>query len=158
MKKIIVIITIGILFFQSCTEDKVSKNKIFNPFQENENARESQFFNLDTVQLKEITGKYGTKIYFDRNSFNVKGTDKITLELRELYSIQDLIKNNIRTITSKNELLESSGVIYLNFKRNGENIDLAGNFRYYQANSTETVSKVLAHNLTHKQANMTGCL
>tara|TARA_R110000744_G_scaffold345783_1_gene451214 strand:- start:897 stop:1880 length:984 start_codon:yes stop_codon:yes gene_type:complete len=126
MKKIIVIV-FGLLLLISCVEDKVSKNKIFNPFQESENIGKSQYFNLDTVQLKEITGKYGTKIYFDRNSFNLKGSDKVILELKELYSIEDLITNNIRTITNENDLLESSGVIYLNFTRNGEKLNLPDN-------------------------------
>jgi len=126
MKKILVLI-IGILLFHSCSEEKVSQNKIFNPFQNKETVGESQFFSLDTVQLKEITGKYGTKIYFDRNSFNLKGSDKVILELKELYSIQDLITNNIRTITKENNLLESSGVIYLNLTRNGEKLNLPDN-------------------------------
>lgn len=125
MKKLFSILII-LLLLLNCTEEKPSKNKTFNPFNVSK-VGESQFFDLDTIQLKEITGKYGTKIYFDRNSFNVKGTDKITMELKEFYNIQDLIENNIRTLTKDNELLESSGVIFLNFKRNGEDIELAGN-------------------------------
>lgn len=127
MKKIFSALA-GIILLLSCVEEKKSTNKIFNPFEVNVNEQ-IQIFDLDTIQLKEITGKLGTKIYFDRNSFNVKGSDKITLELKELYNIQDLIKNNIRTLTENNDLLESSGVIFLNFKRNGEDINLAGNSR-----------------------------
>ena len=124
--KNLLIILFGAFLLSSCNEEKVAENKIFNPFQINENVQ-SQIFELDTIQLKEITGKYGTKIYFDRNSFIVKGSDKITMELKEFYNIQDLIENNIRTLTKDNELLESSGVIFLNFKSNGEDIELAGN-------------------------------
>lgn len=125
MKKIIALI-FGVIFCLGCVDDKVANNKIFNPFLDIKSA-ESQYFNLDTIQLKEITGKYGTKIYFDRNSFNLKGSDKIILELKELYSIQDLITNNIRTITKENDLLESSGVIFINLTRNGEKLKLPDN-------------------------------
>ena len=125
MKKLFSILLI-LLLLLNCTKEKPSKNKTFNPFNVSK-IGESQFFDLNTIQLKEITGKYGTKIFFDRNSFNVKGSDKITMELKELYNIQDLIENNIRTLTKDNELLESSGVIFLNFKRNGKDIELAGN-------------------------------
>lgn len=62
-------------------DEKASGNKIFNPFLDVKSA-ESQYFNLDTIQLKQITGKHGTIIYFDRNSFNLKGSDKVILELK----------------------------------------------------------------------------
>ena len=123
MKKIGISVILGLTFLMGCLEDKDTRNKVFNPFQTNGKV-ESQFFNLDTIELKEITGKKGTKIYFLRESFDVDSTDKISLELKEFYNISDLIKNNIRTITQNNELLESSGVIYLNFKKNGEELKL----------------------------------
>lgn len=127
MKKLSFII-FGLLLFLNCAKEKESKNKIFNPFKVSENVQ-NQIFDLDTIQLKEIIGKHGTKIYFHRNSFDVNSTDKISLELKELYNLSDLIKSNTRTVTNENELLESSGVIYLNFKSNGEDIYLKDSSR-----------------------------
>lgn len=122
MKKIGILI-IGLVLLTGCVEERITSNKIFDPFQTSIKV-ESQFFDLDTISLKEIEGKKGTKIYFLRESFDVDSTDKISLELKEFYTISDLIKNNIRTITQDNELLESSGVIYLNFTKNGEELKL----------------------------------
>ena len=121
MKKILPIL--GLAFLMSCINEKDSKNIFFNPF-EASTKQESQFFDLDTLGLKEIIGEKGTRIYFIRENFDIDSTDKITMELKEFYSISDLLKNNIRTVTEDNELLESSGVIYLNFKRNGKELEL----------------------------------
>jgi len=122
MKKIGILI-LGLVFLMGCVEEKDTRNKKFDPFQTSV-KEESQFFDLDTISLKEIEGEKGTIIYFLRESFDVDSTDKISLELKEFYNISDLIKNNIRTITQDNELLESSGVIYLNFTKNGEELKL----------------------------------
>lgn len=122
MKKIGILI-IGLVFIMGCVKERNTINKIFDPFQTSTKV-ESQFFDLDTISLKEIEGIKGTKIYFLRESFDVDSTDKISLELKEFYNISDLVKNNIRTITQDNDLLESSGVIYLNFTKNGEELKL----------------------------------
>lgn len=119
----ITILTLLATIIISCKEDRQIGNSPFNPY-EKVAKRESQLFDLDTVSLKEIKGEFGTKIYYNRTSFDVNETDKITLELKEFYQFQDLINNNIRTITLDNELLESSGVVYLDFKKNGESISL----------------------------------
>jgi hypothetical protein len=124
MKNLTAILIISSLLVFSCKEDgKDIENNPFNPL-ENLDKKESQFFDLDTISLKQITGKYGTKIYYDRTFFDVGKTDQITLELKEFYELRDLVTNNIRTITNENELLESSGVIYLDFKKNGASINL----------------------------------
>lgn len=122
MKKIIPIL--GLAFLMGCITEKDSKNNVFNPFQTS-TKQKSQFFDLDTIGLKEIIGEKGTRIYFIRENFDIDSTDKITMELKEFYSISDLLKNNIRTVTEDNELLESSGVIYLTFKStNGKELKL----------------------------------
>jgi hypothetical protein len=124
MKNLIKILLTVTIIFLGCKEDRQIQNIPFNPFEKAVVSGENQLFDLDTISLKENTGEFGTKIYYNRILFNVNKTDKITLELREFYQFQDLINNNIRTITTVNELLESSGVIYLDFKKNGESISL----------------------------------
>lgn len=126
MKNLAIILILLSILTLGCKEDKQMENTPFNPFG-NPVEAESQFFNLDTIALKEITGKNGTKIYYERTLFNVDESDKITLELKEFYKLRDLITNNIRTITTENELLESSGVIYIDFKKNGVSMKLKDN-------------------------------
>lgn len=48
----------------------------------------------------------------------------MTLELKEYYSRLELISDNLNTITDKNELLESNGVLFLDFKVGDKKIKL----------------------------------
>lgn len=106
----------------SCKNDN-SKIKTGNPFKHIEKV-EKQVINLDTLTKKEIIGKKGTKIYFNRDDFEIGENDSITLELKEYYSLEALISDNIQTITTSKQLLESNGVVYLDFTVNGEKIKL----------------------------------
>lgn len=90
---------------------------------------ESQIFELDTVSWQLVKGKLGTEIYFVRDIFNIAENQKITLELKEFYDGKELLYNNISTITNKYELLESSGVIFLDIKADGESVSLKENQR-----------------------------
>ncbi|WP_289036910.1 hypothetical protein [uncultured Zobellia sp.] len=125
MKKLGILV-FGLLLLTNCVKEKDTVNKKFNPFQNNDGLK-SQFFDLDTIGWKEVVGKKGTIIYYNRDYFNVDSTDKITLELREYYELSDLIKSNIRTLTNDSELLESLGVVFLEFKKNGQKINLKDN-------------------------------
>ena len=87
----------------------------------------SQLFDIDTLSYFRIMGKYGTEIFFLREDFNVKDEEKITAELIEIYDFKELLLNNINTITSNDELLESSGVIYIDFKSDAKSIELKEN-------------------------------
>ena len=111
--RILIYILISISTF-SCKKD-IAEFEPTNPF-ENILRVEKQVFDLDTITIKEITGKKGTRIYFNREDFDVNENDKIILELKEYYNRLELISNNLNTISDKNELLESNGVLYLNFK------------------------------------------
>ncbi|WP_417212834.1 hypothetical protein [Bizionia sp.] len=106
----------------SCKKD-IAEFEPTNPF-ENVLVVEKQVFYLDTVSDKIITGKKGTEINFNREDFILNENDKVTLELKEYYNRLELISDNINTITDKNELLESNGVIYLNFKVGDKKIKL----------------------------------
>jgi hypothetical protein len=125
MKKsyfLLIIILTTILF--SC-----SKENNINPTEELKNLSGSkiQKFDLDTLKSKIITGIKGTEIEFKRNKFEVENGEKITLILKEIYEFKELFFNNINTITSENELLESSGVIYLSFESKGKKLKLKEN-------------------------------
>ncbi len=83
-----------------------------------------QLFDLDTISFKEIKGKRGTKINFSRDLFDIKNNEKIQLELIELYDFKEILYRNIQTLTTNNELLESSGVLKIKFTSNGKELQL----------------------------------
>ena len=64
MKKIGILI-FGLLILTSCAEEKDTVNKNFDPFQNNDEIK-SQFFDLDTIGLKEVVGKKGRRAVEDR--------------------------------------------------------------------------------------------
>lgn len=84
----------------------------------------TQIFNLDTISLTTVKGKNGTVIFYDRQKINISNDAKITLNLSEYFEFEDLILNNIQTITKDNKLLESSGVIKIEFFADGKPIQL----------------------------------
>lgn len=113
-----------ILTFIACKKENESE-KTLNPFQ-----------NIAEVELQEfqinsdssiVTGKKGTKIYFYRNDFQIEENQKITIELKEYFSLTELISDKIQTLTVNDELLESNGVIFLTIKADGKPINLKEN-------------------------------
>jgi hypothetical protein len=119
--RILTYILVSIIIF-SCKKD-IAEFEPTNPFQ-NIVIVEKQMFELDTISVKEIIGKKGTKIYFNREDFDIDENAKVTLELKEYYNRLELISSNLNTITNKNELLESNGVIFLKFKSGDKEIKL----------------------------------
>ncbi len=85
-------------------------------FWEEEAKAETQAFELNPNQSNLITGAKGVKLYIPENAFcyedgrKVEGT--IKLSLREIYSVADIILNNLST-TSDGQLLETAGMLYL---------------------------------------------
>lgn len=118
------IITYILVLFSifSCKKD-ITEFEPTNPFQ-NILIVEKQVFELDTISIQEIIGEKGTKIYFNRDDFDIDENAKVTLELKEYYSRLELISDNLNTITDKNELLESNGVLFLDFKVGDKKIKL----------------------------------
>lgn len=109
-----------LLIIISCNDDKKTfkRKNYLKEFSKTKN----QTFQLDSVDL--IVGKKGTKIYFNISNFNVSKYDTITAKLKEFYTFDELVYNDIHTITDKNELLESSGVIYIAFFKGDKKIAL----------------------------------
>ncbi len=122
------IISLILAFSISCKDDKKVELKPENYLQEL-NEVELQIFELDTISFSKIEGKNGTEIWFKREAFEVNDNQKITVQLKEFYDFKELIFNNINTITNKGELLESSGVIYLDFLADGKSLKLKENNR-----------------------------
>ena len=120
MKFSITLLILFNLLFQNCKKDKI----ILNPKNELEKFSKvkEQVFDLDTLSFSEIKGKNGTLIYFNKSDFNIKKESKVKVILKEYFNFEDLVFNNINTITDKGELLESSGVIYLSFETENKKI------------------------------------
>jgi len=119
--QILLSILVSISLF-SCKKD-IAEFEPSNPF-ENILIVKKQVIDLDTINTKEIIGEKGTKVYFNRGDFDVAKNDKVTLELKEYYNRLELISDNLNTITDKNELLESNGVIFINFKSGDRELKL----------------------------------
>ena len=122
--------TIYILIFSivmlSCQKEKKSLQ-----VEENLIAISSQL-KVDKLQTFEfvlkndtiISGKEGTKIWIPKDLFENYTNGKITFELKEFYSKEDMILNGLSTVTDKDELLESSGMFYINFKEEGKQLKI----------------------------------
>lgn len=129
-KAILIILAFG--FFVSCNQNETKETKPLTEEVSNQTEIDyygtfesnSQFFNVRTDKKIEIKGEQGTVIVFPKGCFNT--TEKeVKIELKECYSIADMIKNNLSTITSKNEILESDGMIYVNATTpNGDTLNL----------------------------------
>ena len=122
MKKNFPITILFLILFSSCKKELIVLEPI-NHLKEFSKT-EKQTFDLDTLDFYRIEGKYGTEIIFIRDAFEVQKGEKIIAELKEIYDFNELLFNNINTITVDNELLESSGVIYLDFKTKDKSISL----------------------------------
>lgn len=119
----ILLFSIAIL---SCQKEKTSL-----PIEENSIAISSQLKTnkLQTFEfvLKNdtlISGKEGTSIWITKDLFENYTNGKITFELKEFYSKEDMILNGLSTVTDKDELLESSGMFYINFKEGDKQLKI----------------------------------
>ncbi len=123
--KSIYILLLSISIF-SCQKEKTSL-----PIEENFITISSQL-KTDKLQTYEfvlkndtlISGKEGTKIWITKDLFENYTNGKITFELKEFYSKEDMIFNGLSTITNKDELLESSGMFYINFKEEDKQLKI----------------------------------
>lgn len=116
----------------SCQKEKSSL-----PIKENSITISSQL-KTDKLQTFEfilkndtlISGKEGTKIWIPRDLFENYSNGKITFELKEFYSKEDMILNGLSTVTDKDELLESSGMFYVNFKEGNKQLKIKNGKSY----------------------------
>lgn len=119
------ILLCSVLIF-SCQKEKTSL-----PIEENSISISSQL-KTDKLQTFEfvlkndtlISGKEGTSIWITKDLFENYTNGKITFELKEFYSKEDMILNGLSTVTDKDELLESSGMFYINFKEGDKQLKI----------------------------------
>ena len=119
MKKFILIL-ISLLLF-SCEKENSSNLEMIKSQLKTDNLFTTKFIlKNDTV----IKGKLGTQIFIPKDLFSNYTNGQITLELKEFYSKEDMILNGLSTITNQDELLESSGMIYINFTESEKQLEI----------------------------------
>lgn len=104
------------------TTQKLEKNSISISSQLKTDKLQTFEFVLKNDTL--ISGKEGTEIWITKDLFENYTNGKITFELKEFYSKEDMILNCLSTVTNKDELLESSGMFYINFKEGDKQLKI----------------------------------
>lgn len=71
-----------------------------------------------------ITGEQGTKVSFSANSMVLENgkpvSGEVKIELKEFYSTADIIKSQLTTSTTKDQVLETAGMINLRVSKDGK--------------------------------------
>lgn len=121
--KIAYIVLAAFIVLTSCQKEE-KLNNIFKNHLSEFQSEKKQIFDLDTIPFKLIKGKNDTKIYFNRADFDISKDQKITLELIELYDFKEVLFRNMSTVTTQNKLLETNGVLFIEFKSKGKTVKL----------------------------------
>lgn len=127
---IILGILIASLLFTNCSSDK-KKNRnipvesiteidsILSPITEN--------FEIQGNQESVIKGQKGTSIYVPANAFQftdgTEPTETITIEIKECFSLTDMIFENLHTV-SGDKILETNGMVYINAEADGKKLSI----------------------------------
>ncbi len=115
------------LLFICCQEDKeVFKEQLSHNLKTNPKFSTEFFLKKDTV----IKSDLGTSIEIPKDLFDNYTGGIIALEFKEYYTKNEIVLNGLSTITNKGELLESSGMFYINFKENGEQLEIKEGKKY----------------------------
>jgi len=129
--------TLGILFaINACTKRpetvKPSDDSFNNYFAGQRNKVQTFTLNAETGDV--ITGDKGTKVYIGAGTLRtmsgqqVKGT--VTIELKEVTELSDMILNNAPTV-SNGQILTSGGEIYVSASQDGTPLKLANNASFF---------------------------
>lgn len=120
----LLIFIIGIL--SGCTEPtnqfvlKVFEN---DPFKST--VVESQFYTVEVDDPAVVAGNEGTRIVILNGSLldesGLAVTGSVEVELSEAYSLSDMLLSNLTTM-SNGQLLETDGMIYINFRKDGKEL------------------------------------
>ncbi len=129
MKKLIVTLSLVIAGIYACnrTAKPLSKsiNNVFN-----ETNLPVSIFSIDANKDTFLTGKSGTRIHINKNSFVDKNGNTVngavSIELKEAISRADIVLGKMTTL-SNGKILQSGGMIYLNATKDSENLSIASN-------------------------------
>ncbi len=143
MKKIILYClasSLGFLFIlSSCTKRPAeditptrTDNSFNNFFASQRNER--QAFTINSNVDNVITGASGTKVYIGggtlRNLTGGQITGNVTITLKEVFKLSDMILNNAPTM-SNGEILTSGGEVFVSATQNGQELTLESNTTFF---------------------------
>src|ERR1700761_2508531 len=98
------------------------KNTIHtNSFLKSSNLK-SSFISLNSDSAYVLKSPKGAVLRIAKNSFDVPANTTIKLELKEAYSMQDILLAGLST-TSNGKLLKSGGMIYINATTNDKAVN-----------------------------------
>lgn len=135
----LVILALSTVLFFSCqnsnnieTDDnmdpELAKKELFNKVYTSDNL-ESQIFRINSEKDTSVVTKNGTIYRIYNNSFeSIDGSKiptSIEIEIKEAITPLDFVLANLTTLTDKNELLESGGMIYINATSNGKQLKIS---------------------------------
>lgn len=127
MKNLILYLIIFISYvLTGCVNNQLNEEALIEQetFVVPELLTESQFFEISTVSDTVIVGRQGTKISIPKNSFGQE-VESVKIELQEYYNMSDMLLKGLCTVTSKSEMIETDGMIYLSAKDiSGKNVFL----------------------------------
>jgi hypothetical protein len=90
-------------------------------------APASKAFEIDPTEETLLNGDKGTVVYIPGDAFQFEDgtspTGAISIEIKECYSLADMIAENLHT-TSGPRILETAGMIYLNATANGKRLSI----------------------------------
>ncbi|WP_018344201.1 hypothetical protein [Cytophaga aurantiaca] len=131
------IFPLGILLsINACTKKPESvepSDNSFTNYFSNQRIK-TQKFTFDASQSTVITGKKGTKVMIGagtlRTASGARVTGNVTVELKEVTKLSEMIVNNAPTI-SNGKILTSGGEFYVAASQNGAPLSLANNASFF---------------------------
>ena len=83
-----------------------------------------QIFEIGIVNDTLLVGEQNTVIKFKRSDYELSKSAPVTIILKEVYDFGTIVRNGISTITNQNQLLETSGVFYIEVKSGEKTVPL----------------------------------
>lgn len=107
-----------IFFCISCSSKKSYKQTVLTP-----KNLPAQLFEIDPAIENTIRTNKGATVSFPANAFKLNGTGKVKVEVKEAYSMKDILLAGLVT-ESNGKPLSSGGMIYINAQQNNKDIEL----------------------------------
>lgn len=89
----------------------------------------SEYFRIDPTQASEVHGREGTIVRIPAGSLVTKAqapaSGPVWVELKECYSMTDILLSNLSTVSEADELLETSGMVFVQASAKGEMLQVA---------------------------------
>ena len=118
MKRFIFLLIVLSVLMLSCSNKNRSNQNILT----GKNLT-SSFINLDVDSAYTLKTAKGAIIRIEKNSFGLSSNSKVALEIKEAYTMQDILLAGLST-ESNGKLLSSGGMIYINATANDRDIKL----------------------------------